>query len=133
MLASVRGFKLNDDKFTVAPHGDDPAARQYRSQTSNDRFDFRQLRHVCILRWWEQRENANGPARAAFEFYRRCDQECSRFGQLIEIRKIFEIVESRRQVSVMDFEILRDAVVDAKCVDAQANSSASDQQFRGLD
>src|SRR6202167_3486277 len=149
MLASVRGFKLNDDKFTVAPnrddpaagqlqferggiideiclaqaHGQDPPARQYRSQTSSDRFDFRQLRHVCILRWWEQRENANGPARAAFEFYRRCDQECSRFGQLIEIRKIFQIVEPRGEINMMDFEILCRSVVDAERIDAQANDS----------
>jgi hypothetical protein len=67
MLASVRGFKLNDDKFTVAPHGDDAAAgklqfergriideirlaqphvqnapaRQHRSQAANDCLDFR--------------------------------------------------------------------------------------------
>jgi hypothetical protein len=119
MLASVRGFKLNDDKFTVAPHGDDaaagklqfergriideiclaqahvqdPPARQHRSQTSNDRFDFRQLRHLSILRRRKQRENANRPTGAAFEFYRRCDQKRSRFRQLIEIREIFQIVE----------------------------------------
>ena len=115
VFASVRGFKLNEDKFAVTPNGDDAAAwelqlqrgrivdeirlaqadvqdapaRQYCTQTANDRFDFRQLRHISILRRRKQRENANRTARTAFEFYRRRDQECSRFGQLIEIRKIF--------------------------------------------
>jgi hypothetical protein len=67
VFGAVRGFELNEDKFAVAPHGDDATtrklqfersrivneirlaqphiqyapARQYRSQTSYDGFDFR--------------------------------------------------------------------------------------------
>ena len=115
VFASVRGFQLNEDKLSVTPHGDDSAARklqlqrarivdeirfaqpdgqyaparQHCTQTANDRLDFRQLRHISILRPRKQRENANRAARTAFEFYRRRDQKRSGFGQLIEIRKIF--------------------------------------------
>ena len=94
VFVPIRGFKLNEDKFSMTPYCDDAAprqlqlergrivdeirlaqahiqdapSRQHRAQTTNDCLNFRKFRHFPILRRRKERDDTNRLARSAFEF-----------------------------------------------------------------